>query len=149
MSCAPLRPRKKEEDECRNIGLGAMGLPMSRNMVLRGQDVVGFDLAPERVLTAAEVGVTSAGSLEALMAACDVVLACLPTDESVVALVHDLCPYARAGQLLVVTGTHSLAVMSTVDRLFHAAGASVVDAPVVFGGTNADNGTACVVARRH
>ncbi|MFU8872717.1 NAD(P)-binding domain-containing protein [Micromonospora sp. SL4-19] len=42
------------------IGLGAMGLPMSRNMVLRGQDVVGFDLAPERVLTAAEVGVTSA-----------------------------------------------------------------------------------------
>ncbi|MGW5667626.1 NAD(P)-binding domain-containing protein [Micromonospora sp. NPDC003776] len=45
------------------------------------------------------------------------------------------------GQLLVVTGTHSLAVMSTVDRLFHTAGASVVDAPVVFGGPNADNGT--------
>lgn len=123
------------------IGLGAMGLPMSKNMVLRGQDVVGYDLSPERVAAAAEVGVKPADTLAALMAACDIVLACLPTDESMVALGHDLAPHARAGQLLVVTGTHSLAVMSTLDGLFTAAGAAVVDAPVVFGGTNTENGT--------
>jgi len=123
------------------IGLGAMGLPMSRNMVLRGQDVVGYDLAPERLLEAAKVGVAYADSLADLMDRCDVVLACLPNDESMVALGHAMAPHVRAGQLLVVTGTHSLAVMSSLDRLFRAARASVVDAPVVFGGTNTENGT--------
>ncbi|QWZ10150.1 NAD(P)-dependent oxidoreductase [Nocardioides panacis] len=123
------------------IGLGAMGLPMSRNMVLRGHTVVGYDVAAERLAAAADVGVEPAGSLAELMDACDVVLACLPTDESMVALGHDAVPHIRAGHLLVVTGTHSLAVMSTLDRLFRAAGASVVDAPVVFGGTNTANGT--------
>lgn len=123
------------------IGIGAMGLPMSRNMVLRGHDVVGYDVVPERLLAAAEVGVASANSFADLMARCDVVLACLPTDESMVALGHDLAPHVRAGQLLVVTGTHSLAVMSSLDRVFRASGASVVDAPVVFGGTNTENGT--------
>ena len=123
------------------IGLGAMGLPMSRNMVLRGHEVVGYDLAPERLREAAKVGVASADSLADLMARCDVVLACLPTDESMVALGHELAPNVRAGQMLVVTGTHSLAVMSSLDRLFRAARASVVDAPVVFGGTNTEDGT--------
>jgi 3-hydroxyisobutyrate dehydrogenase len=123
------------------IGLGAMGLPMSRNMVSRGHDVVGYDVAPERVLAAAHAGVRPAGSLAEVMVACDVVLACLPSDESMLELGDDLAPHARSGQLLVVTGTHSLDVISTLDRLFRAAGAGVVDAPVVFGGTNTENGT--------
>ena len=123
------------------IGLGAMGLPMSKNMVLRGHDVVGYDLATDRLEAAAQVGVKPADSLAALMGGCDVVLACLPTDESMVALGRDLAAVARPGQLLVVTGTHSLAVMSALDDLFTAAGASVVDAPVVWGGTNTENGT--------
>ena len=123
------------------IGLGAMGLPMSKNMVLRGHDVIGYDLSADRVAAARQVGVKPADSLAALMSECDIVLACLPTDESMIALGHNLVPHVRAGQLLVVTGTHSLTVMSTLDQLVSAAGASVVDAPVVFGGTNTENGT--------
>lgn len=123
------------------IGLGAMGLPMSKNMVLRGQDVVGYDLAPERIAAAVQVGVKPADSLAALMAACDIVVACLPTDESMVALGRDLVPHAGPGHLLIVSGTHGLEVMATLDQLFRAVGASVVDAPVVFGGTNTETGT--------
>lgn len=123
------------------IGLGAMGLPMSKNMVLRGHDVVGYDLAAERLEAAAQVGVEPADSLAALMGACEVVVACLPTDQSMIALGRDLAALARPGQLLVVTGTHSLGVMSTLDELLRAVGASVVDAPVVWGGTNTEDGT--------
>lgn len=123
------------------IGLGAMGLPMSKNMVLRGQDVVGFDLDAERIAMAERLGVKPADSLAGLMGACDIVVACLPTDESMVALGRELAPHVRPGQLLIVSGTHSLAVVKALDELFRAAGASVVDAPVVWGGTNTDNGT--------
>jgi 3-hydroxyisobutyrate dehydrogenase len=123
------------------IGLGAMGLPMSRNMVLRGHDVLGYDLAADRLEAATQVGVTPADSLADLMGACDVVLACLPTDDSMSALGRDLAPLARPEHLLIVTGTHSLAVMSALHELFAAVGAGVVDAPVVWGGTNTEQGT--------
>lgn len=46
------------------IGLGKMGLSLTKNMLDNGIEVVGFDLAPENVKAAKEAGAISASSLE-------------------------------------------------------------------------------------
>jgi len=39
------------------LGLGNMGIPMTRNLVKSGYDVTGFDLSQESLIKAEEVGV--------------------------------------------------------------------------------------------
>ncbi|MCZ2492849.1 phosphogluconate dehydrogenase (NAD(+)-dependent, decarboxylating) [Dellaglioa carnosa] len=46
------------------IGLGKMGLSLTKNMLDNGIEVVGFDLAPENVKAAKDAGAISASSLE-------------------------------------------------------------------------------------
>ena len=44
------------------VGLGAMGLPMARNLFRRGHAVTGFDLRPEPCQALAEAGGSTASS---------------------------------------------------------------------------------------
>ena len=44
------------------IGLGAMGLPMAKNLAATGHEVVGFDVAPAAVAAAGEAGLATADS---------------------------------------------------------------------------------------
>jgi len=123
------------------VGVGDMGLPMSRHMVERGLDVTAYDLDADRLARASEHGVTPAGSLAALVAGTDIVIACLRTDEQMVAVATDVLAHGRPGQLLAVAGTHSLRLMRALADLFDGSGIDVIDAPVVFGTTGAREGT--------
>lgn len=49
------------------IGLGKMGLNLTKNMLRNGIEVVGFDLAKDNVVAAQEAGATPANSLEDLV----------------------------------------------------------------------------------
>lgn len=49
------------------IGLGKMGLNLTKNMLRNGIEVVGFDLAKDNVVAAQEAGATPADSLEDLV----------------------------------------------------------------------------------
>ena len=45
------------------IGLGKMGLPMTRNLLAAGHEIKAFDLMPENVAAAVEAGAAVAGSI--------------------------------------------------------------------------------------
>lgn len=49
------------------IGLGKMGLNLTKNMLRNGIEVVGFDLAKDNIVAAQEAGATPADSLEDLV----------------------------------------------------------------------------------
>jgi 3-hydroxyisobutyrate dehydrogenase-like beta-hydroxyacid dehydrogenase len=83
------------------IGLGAMGLPMSRNLAAAdGIDVVFHDVRPEVLEQVAPLG-RVAGSIAELTASVDVVFSVLPADRHVRDVAAEVRAAARAGQAFV------------------------------------------------
>ena len=123
------------------IGVGDMGLPMSRHMVERGLDVVAYDLDPSRLQEATAGGVEPASCVGDLADQADIVIACLRTDDQMTAVAAEVLARERHGQLLVVAGTHSIDLMRSLGRRAERIGVRVIDAPVVFGTTGAREGT--------
>jgi len=123
------------------IGLGNMGLPMARNLVEAGHEVVGFDLVPAALRAAVEGGVTSAGSAADAAAAADVVITMLPEGRHV----REVW-LGEAGVLARARGDALLIDCSTIDvesaRAVNAAaaehGREVLDAPVSGGVAGAE-----------
>ncbi|RMF68238.1 MAG: 3-hydroxyisobutyrate dehydrogenase, partial [Alphaproteobacteria bacterium] len=60
------------------IGLGNMGLPMARNLLKAGHEVVGFDVVEERREAFAQAGGRTASSIAEAVADADVVITMLP-----------------------------------------------------------------------
>ena len=63
------------------IGLGAMGLPMARNLVRAGYAVTGFDRSQESRERATSEGITIAESAQAAATGAQVLFSCLPNNE--------------------------------------------------------------------
>jgi 3-hydroxyisobutyrate dehydrogenase len=111
-------------------GLGTMGLPMARNLLAAGHDVVGYDLDPARV--EALGGAASGGPV-------DVAFASLPSPEAVESVARGL---ARTGVSTFVdmsTGPPALA-RRLADEL-GTAGTDALDAPVSGGPIGAEAAT--------
>lgn len=123
------------------VGVGGMGLPMVGHLLDAGFDVVVHDVDEGRLGPAQERGAEPALGLHDLADRADVVIACLPGDPQLEAVVGELAPHARPDQILVVAGTHSLSATRATAAALDGAGARVVDAPVVFGAAGAREGT--------
>src|SRR5207237_9777929 len=65
------------------IGLGAMGFQMGRHMVNKGFAVTGFDIAPDAVARAADVGVRIAANAAEVGSHAEVVVVMVATDKQV------------------------------------------------------------------
>ncbi|MCW2783318.1 MAG: hypothetical protein JWR35_3767 [Marmoricola sp.] len=122
------------------IGVGDMGLPMSEHMVKRGLDVAAYDVDAGRLADAAAVGAKPVGSVAELAGRVDVVVACVRTDEQMETVAEEVLAVGRADQLVVVAGTHSLALMRRLGERFAGTGLRVIDAPVVYGAQGARKG---------
>jgi 3-hydroxyisobutyrate dehydrogenase len=107
------------------IGIGTMGLPMARNLLAAGHDVVACDLDPER---AGLVGGQVASTAREAANSAQVAIASLPSAAAV----------EEVAQAIAGSGVRSFVDMSTgppslARRLAHelgAAGIDVIDAPV-------------------
>lgn len=129
------------------IGLGQMGLPMSRNLLKAGAPLAVFNRSRGKVDQLASEGADPAGSAAELAAACDVVLTCLPMPRDVEELFlgkNGVVAAAKAGALLCD--------MSTVDadthrRIAAAAerGLEYLDAPVSGGVSGARDATLAIM----
>jgi 3-hydroxyisobutyrate dehydrogenase-like beta-hydroxyacid dehydrogenase len=117
------------------IGLGTMGLPMARNLVAAGHEVVGCDLDPERV-RAAGAGVASSPA-EAAEGA-EVAILSLPAPEAVEHVADEL----PRGVLLVDMSTGPPALARRLAEAFDAA----LDAPVSGGPRGAESATLTIMA---
>ncbi|MGZ9935382.1 3-hydroxyisobutyrate dehydrogenase [Streptomyces sp. NC-S4] len=122
------------------VGLGRMGGPMAANLVKAGHRVLGFDLVPELLATAAATGVEPAVSAAAAAAEADVVITMLPAGGHVLALYGEggLLAAARPGTLFVDCSTIDVADARAAHEAAGAAGHRSLDAPVSGGVVGAE-----------
>ncbi|MHC9293398.1 NAD(P)-dependent oxidoreductase [Mycobacterium sp. LTG2003] len=122
------------------IGVGDMGLPMSHHLVAGGFEVTAYDIDPDRLAAAVAGGARPAASIADLARNAGIVVACLRTDDQMARVAEELAAHGDRGQLVVVTGTHSLGFMRHLSQAFEAEDIHLVDAPVVFGARGARDG---------
>ncbi|MDR3524635.1 MAG: NAD(P)-dependent oxidoreductase [Acetobacteraceae bacterium] len=130
------------------VGLGAMGLPMARNLAKSQFNVRGFDLRPGAAATLIEVGGESADSAAAACAGADAVMlmvVSLPQAESVLFDAGALDALAP-GAVVIVSATCPPEGVVTLARRVEATGRLFVDAPVSGGVVGAESGSLTIMA---
>ena len=130
------------------IGLGRMGMPMSRRLLKAGFDLTVHNRSRGKVEEMVSLGAQQASSPAEVTAASDIVLTCLPdvpTVESVFLGDGGVVPSSRPGQILV---DHSTVAPSTSLKIAEAAesrGATFLDAPISGGVERAADGTLTIM----
>lgn len=115
------------------IGLGAMGLPMARNVHRAGFALFGYDIRPEPLGVIRSWGATPCASADQLARECDVIISMLPDSDSVERAAlgkGGVLESARTGLIFAEMSTTSLDTLRKVHKALSAAGCSVLDAPV-------------------
>lgn len=124
------------------IGLGVMGLPMTRRLLAAGHAVTVASRSPGPVQIAAAAGATAAtGPAELGTAGCEVVILCVPDTPDVVEVVAALLPGLRTGTVVVDCSTIDPEVEREQHERVAAAGGRYLDAPVSGGPVGARAGT--------
>ena len=126
------------------IGLGNMGLPMARNLIKAGHQVVGFDVTRAGVDALAKDGGKPAASASQVCADADVVITMLPAGQ------HVRTVYTGEGGVIAAVKPDTLLIdSSTIDvdsaravaATAAARGLPMIDAPVSGGVGGAQAGT--------
>jgi 3-hydroxyisobutyrate dehydrogenase len=123
------------------IGLGAMGLPMTRNLLAKGHSVTVSSRSRAPVDAAVAAGANDGKDPAGVAAASDVIVLCVPSSPDVAAVVDQLQPAVGPGQVVVDCST----IDPDVERAQHArvttTGAGYLEAPVSGGTVGAERGT--------
>jgi 3-hydroxyisobutyrate dehydrogenase len=128
------------------IGLGAMGLPMARNLARAGLLQGAWNRHAERALSlAAETGTRAYASPAALAAACDAIILCVSADADVLEIVAALAPSLAAGKLVIDCSTVSADTARQAAALLAPAGVGFLDCPVSGGVEGARAGTLAIM----
>lgn len=131
------------------IGTGAMGRPMAHNLLRAGFPLVVFTRTASRAAPLVEAGADVAGSVAALAARCDVVVACLDTvaaSEAVFLGDDGVAAHARPGALWIDHATITPALAVRLGAEAEARGMAFLDAPVSGGPEGAAKGTLAIMA---
>ncbi len=127
------------------IGLGAMGLPMTRHLIAAGHDVTVASRSRPPVDAAIAAGAREGSDPRHVVAASEVTLLCVPDSPDVVTVVDDVLEAVEPGKILVDTST----IDPEIERAQHtrvcAAGGGYLDAPLSGGTTGAERGTLTVM----
>lgn len=128
------------------IGLGAMGLGMTRNLAKAGLLVGVYNrTAAKAQALATELGVTAYPTIQSLAVDRDVVLTCVSADSDVLAVVAAIAETAKAGTVVVDMSTVSSGTAKQAAALLQAKGVAFLDAPVSGGVEGANNGTLSIM----
>lgn len=129
------------------IGLGKMGQPMCRRIVVAGWPVVGYDQAPGVVDALAGIaGFSAAASLSDVAAHADVVILMLPNSDVVDAVVNGgLVDGLRPGTVVIDMSSSVPARTRALSTRLAEHGVVLLDAPVSGGVGGAMNGTLTVM----
>jgi len=127
------------------IGLGAIGTPMARHIAAAFPTVVWNRTAAKAEAFARDHGATAAGSPAELVAACEVVITCLPTSKEVGEVIAAARDAWRRGQLLIDATSGDPAGTRRNAGVLAERGVDFVDAPVSGGTSGAERGTLTVM----
>ena len=124
------------------IGLGAMGVPIARNLHKAGcLQCVWNRTVDKAVQLGAELNVAVADDPALLAQQCELIILSVSADSDVLDMVQSLLPGLVPGTVVVDTSTVSRETARQVAEMLQAAGAAFLDAPVSGGTEGAGQGT--------
>ncbi len=115
------------------IGLGNMGIPMSKNMIDAGYDVYGYDINPVAVETFSKNGGRSCSRIQDVLAEVEAVFISLPSPpvvEKVYFGEEGIIKHARKGTFIMDTSTVSPELNKRLDEACAEKGIKYLGAPV-------------------
>ena len=129
------------------IGLGAMGLPMARNLHAAGLLEAAWNRTPARAeALAAETGVRVAAGPGELAAGCELIVTCVSADEDLLEIVAALAPALTPGSVVIDCSTVAASTARAAAARLAEAGADFLDCPVSGGTEGAVAGTLSIMA---
>lgn len=131
------------------LGLGAMGLPMARNLASGGHAVAGYDLNPQAVQALVQAGGQAAASAREAAAGAGLVITMLPTAAHVEAALDgpDGALQGMDGQALFINMSTILPQETDhIAQRLAARGLRMLDAPVGRSAMEAQRGTLLILA---
>jgi 3-hydroxyisobutyrate dehydrogenase-like beta-hydroxyacid dehydrogenase len=131
------------------IGLGRMGLPMSRRLLAAGFDLMVYNRSQGKVQEIALEGAHPAQSIAEITQAADILLACLPdiaTVEELFLGTGGIIDNAKPGQILVDHSTVGVKTSKACAEAAEKKRASFLDAPISGGTERATDGTLTIMA---
>lgn len=127
------------------IGLGAMGLPMTRNLLAKGHEVVVASRSRPPVDAAVAAGASDGGDAGSVAAASEITFLCVPSSPDVRDVVGRMLRALGPGKTVVDCST----IDPDVERAQHdrvaATGAGYLEAPLTGGTVGAEAGTLTVM----
>jgi 3-hydroxyisobutyrate dehydrogenase len=127
------------------VGLGAMGLPMTRHLVAAGHHVTVASRGRPPIEAAIAFGAHEGSGPRAVVDTSEITILCLPDSPDVVGVVDAALPALRAGKILVDASTIDPAIEREQHERVGATGASYLDAPLSGGSVGAEHGTLTVM----
>ena len=132
------------------IGVGAMGGPMSRNIVGKtNHEVTVFDLNPAAMEACIKAGAKRGESVAEVAAASEVIMLSLPTPkhvEAVIAGPDGIAENAKSGTVVIDLSTNSPGVIKRLGDLLSTKSIALIEAPVTGGVVKALDGTLTIIA---
>jgi 3-hydroxyisobutyrate dehydrogenase len=123
------------------VGLGAMGLPMTRHLLASGNEVTVASRSRGPIDAAVAAGAREGDGPRGVVADSDVTILCVPNSPEVVEVLDAAIPALGAGKILVDTSTIDPDVERAQHERVAATGAHYLDAPLSGGTVGADRGT--------
>jgi 3-hydroxyisobutyrate dehydrogenase len=123
------------------IGLGAMGLPMTRHLLEAGHRVTVSSQSPGPVERAVSFGAIDGGDPAHVAEAAEVIILCVPSSPQVAEVVDVMLPGLGSGQVVVDCSTIDPEVSRAQHERVGATGAGFLDAPLSGGTAGAEKGT--------
>jgi 3-hydroxyisobutyrate dehydrogenase len=123
------------------IGLGAMGLPMTRHLLEAGHHVTVASRSPGPIEQAVALGAARGGTPAGVAEASELVILCVPSSPEVAAVVADMLPVLDGGTVVVDCSTIDPEVTRVQHGLVTDRGAGYLDAPLSGGTAGAEAGT--------
>jgi len=122
------------------IGLGAMGLPMTRHLVEADYTVTVASRGRGPIDSAIAFGATEGDGPRGVVEASDITLLCVPNSPDVVAVIDAVLPALDGGKIIVDTSTIDPDVERAQHERVGAAGGQYLEAPLSGGTAGAQKG---------
>lgn len=126
------------------IGLGNIGEPIARRLLLKYGELLVFDRNPAALSQLVEAGAVAAKSARAVADRAECVFACLPDVETSCAVASEIAA-GKAVKTYAEFSTIGRLAMRRISGILGETGISLIDAPVSGGAQAAANGTISVM----
>jgi 3-hydroxyisobutyrate dehydrogenase len=129
------------------IGLGAMGLPMAKNIIKNRYQVTAYDIVKERVTELVAFGASAAGSAKEVAARSEIVITMLPSSphaREVILGEDGVIQAIKEGSIVIDMSTIDPVTTISISEKLSEKGAGMIDAPVARGVRGATDGTLAI-----